>query len=124
MIHDPAGRISLQRNSRQVRIRAGGVLIADSQAAIELRETSYPVRQYIPREDVTMELLRRSKTITHCPFKGDATYYSIELDGKTMTDAAWSYEQPFEAMAEIKGHVAFDTRIVEETFRPVATDTD
>lgn len=124
MVHDPTGRISLQRNPRQVRIRAGGVLIADSREAIELREIGYPVRQYIPREDVAMELLRRSETITHCPFKGDATYYSIELDGKTMMDAAWSYEQPFEAMAEIKEHVAFDTRIVEEKFGPVTTNAD
>lgn len=124
MVHDPTGRISLQRNSRQVRIRAGGVLIADSREAIELHETGYPVRQYIPRKDIAMELLQRSETITHCPFKGDATYYSIDLNGETMTDAAWSYEQPFEAMAEIKEHVAFDTRIVEEKFGPVTTNAD
>lgn len=118
MVHDPTGQISLQRNPERVHIWVGDTLIADTHDAIELREIGYPARQYLPRADVAMERLRRSETVTHCPFKGDATYYSVELDDGTITDAAWSYEQPFEAMAEIEGRLAFDTRLVEERFGP------
>ncbi|QEA39094.1 DUF427 domain-containing protein [Pistricoccus aurantiacus] len=114
MTHDPAGRISLHPHDRTVRVRLGGQAIADSRYAIKLRETDYPHRQYIPREDVDMPRLVRSATLTHCPFKGDATYFSLEQDGEVVSDIAWSYEQPFEAMAAIKDHLAFDTRLVEE----------
>lgn len=114
MIHDPTGHISLHPNPRQVRVLAGETLIADTHDAIEMREKGYPHRQYIPRQDVDMQRLSRSATVTHCPFKGDASYYSVELDGETLTDAAWSYEQPFEAMTDIAEHLAFDTRLVDE----------
>lgn len=114
MIHDPNGHISLHRQAGRVRIRAGDSVVADSGAAIELRESGYPARQYIPRDDVDMGKLVRSTTVTHCPFKGDASYYSIALDGETLTDAAWSYEQPFEAVADIAGHLSFDSRVVDE----------
>ncbi|SHF41383.1 Uncharacterized conserved protein, DUF427 family [Modicisalibacter ilicicola DSM 19980] len=114
MIHDPAGRISLHPHHRRVRIWAGGQVIADSHNAIELRETDYPPRQYLPREDVDLQRLTRSSTVTHCPFKGDTTYFSLERDDATLKDIAWSYERPFEAMTAIKGHLAFDTRLVEE----------
>ena len=115
MIHDPAGRISLHSNSERVRVWADDTLLADTHAAIELHETDYPPRQYIPRQDVAMGRLMSSPTLTHCPFKGDANYFSIELSEEKLTDAVWSYEQPFEAVAEIAGYLAFDTRVVEET---------
>lgn len=114
MIHDPAGRISLHRNPERVRIWAGDTLVADTRAAIELRETDYPPRQYIPRQDVVMEHLMPAPTLTHCPFKGDASYFSIDRGSEKLTDAAWSYEQPFDAVADIAGYLAFDTRVVEE----------
>lgn len=114
MIHDPNGRITLHPHDRRVRVWAGDTLIADTRNAIELRETGYPSRQYLPREDVDMLRLARTDTVTHCPFKGDASYYAIELDGETLPDAAWSYEAPFEAMREIAERLAFDTRLVEE----------
>ncbi|GGX98555.1 hypothetical protein GCM10007160_27620 [Litchfieldella qijiaojingensis] len=116
MIHDPAGHISLHLNPQRVRVWVGDTLIADTQNAIELREKGYPHRQYIPRQDVDMERLTRSATVTHCPFKGDASYYSLELDGETLTDVAWSYEQPFDAMADIAGHLAFDAPLVRHSF--------
>lgn len=115
MIHDPTGRISLHHNPERVRVWAGDTLLADTHAAIELRETDYPHRQYIPRQDVVMDRLTPSPTLTHCPFKGDANYFSIALRDEKLTDAVWSYEQPFEAVAEIAGYLAFDTRVVEET---------
>lgn len=112
---DPAGHITLKQNPTRVRIWAGAIVIADTRAAIELRETGYPARQYIPRKDVATERLRQSSAVTHCPFKGDATYYSIDVNGTVLPDAAWSYERPFSAMAAISELVAFDTRqLLEE----------
>lgn len=114
MIHDPSGRISLHQHTDRVRIRVGDSVVADTGAAIELRESGYPARLYIPRDDVDMGKLVRSTTVTHCPFKGDASYFSVALDGETLADAAWSYEHPFEAVADIAGHLAFDPRVVDE----------
>lgn len=114
MIHDPEGRISLHPHTRRVRVWAGDTLIADSRHVIELRETGYPPRQYLPREDVAMQHLQRSETVTHCPFKGDASYYAIALNEGTLADAVWSYETPFEAVAAIEGRLAFDERKVRQ----------
>ncbi|WP_227368865.1 DUF427 domain-containing protein [Halomonas sp. M20] len=114
MIHDPKGHISLHPHSRRVRVLIGETVIADTQGAIELREQGYPPRQYIPRQDVDMSRLASSEKVTHCPFKGDATYYSIEGKSENLTDAVWSYEQPFDAMTDIAGYLAFDTQVVEE----------
>ncbi|WP_104203871.1 DUF427 domain-containing protein [Billgrantia saliphila] len=112
--HDPKGRISLHSHDRRVQVRVGDVLLADTRNAIELRETGYPPRLYLPREDVAMERLERTDTVTHCPFKGDASYFAVDHDGKTLPDAAWSYEAPFEAVAAIAGRLAFDTDKVEQ----------
>lgn len=114
MIHDPKGHISLHPHNRRVQIWAGDTLITDTRNAIELRESDYPPRQYLPRDEVKMQHLVRTDTVTHCPYKGDASYYSIKLDGETGTDAAWSYEAPFEAMTEIAERLAFDARVVQE----------
>lgn len=114
MLHDPKGRITLERSPHRVRVFAGDGLIADSSDAIELCEIGYPVRQYIPRQDIAMHYLRRSDKITHCPYKGDASYYSIVLADRVIENAAWSYEQPFAAMAGISQLIAFDARLVAE----------
>lgn len=96
-------RIILEPQSRRVQVRLGDTVIADTTRAIELRERGYPPRQYIPREDVRMELLTPSATVTHCPFKGDASYFSF---GSTQ-DVAWSYEEPTPGMEAIRGLIAF-----------------
>ncbi len=118
MIHNPEGRISLHANTGRVRIHAGDTLIADTRQAIELRETGYPNRQYIPRADIVMAHLSPTQTTTHCPFKGDTVYYAIQADDQTIADAAWSYEHPFEAVAPIAGHLAFDTEALHESIEP------
>jgi len=115
MIHDPEGRISVEPNPGRICIRSGDTLIADTHNALELRETGYPARQYIPRADVAMHCLQRSDTVSHCPFKGDATYYSVNIGGTTIEDAAWSYEDPFAAMETIRGHIAFASPRLLET---------
>lgn len=106
-------RIRLKPHGGRVSVYAGDELIADSRQAIDLHETGYPVRHYIPRHDISMQYLQRSETSTRCPYKGAATYYSLELDGDMTPDAAWSYEQPLTDMAMITNMVAFDPELVE-----------
>jgi uncharacterized protein (DUF427 family) len=81
-----------------------GEVIAESGEAIAMREGSYPVVYYIPRKDVKMDRLERTSHRTHCPFKGDASYFSLK-DGPA--NAVWSYEAPYDEMAAIKGLLAF-----------------
>jgi uncharacterized protein (DUF427 family) len=103
----PDHPITITANPRRVRISAGGVVIAESSDALSLKEASYPAVNYLPRKDANMALLKRSERTTHCPYKGDANYFSIVADGKTIADAIWTYETPFPAMTEISGHLAF-----------------
>ena len=89
---------------QRVQVSYRGELIADSRDAVALEEGPYPVVYYIPRKDVRMDRLQRTSHRTHCPYKGDASYYSIQ-DGPA--NAVWSYEQPKEGMLSIKGLLAF-----------------
>jgi uncharacterized protein (DUF427 family) len=99
--------ITITPNPKRVRVSAGGAVIADTSHALTLKEASYPAVQYIPREDANLALLARTDRVTHCPYKGDANYFSIKAAGETLENAIWTYETPFPAMAEISGHLAF-----------------
>jgi len=103
----PDHPITISQNPRRVRVVAGGVVIAETSKALTLKEAKYPAVQYVPRQDANMALFERTDRVTHCPYKGDASYYSIKADGKTLDNAIWTYETPFPAMAEISGHLAF-----------------
>jgi len=103
----PDHPITITQNPRRVRVTAGDIVIAESAKALTLKEARYPAVQYLPREDANMALLERSDRTTHCPYKGDASYYSIKADGKMLDNAIWTYETPFPAMTEISGHLAF-----------------
>jgi uncharacterized protein (DUF427 family) len=103
----PDHPITITANPRRVRVSASGVVIAESTDVLTLKEASYPAVSYLPRKDANMALLSRSERVTHCPYKGDANYFSINADGKTIADAIWTYENPFPAMTEISGHLAF-----------------
>ena len=103
----PDHPISIEANPFRVVVEVGGKVIADTRHALTLREASYPAVQYIPRRDVDMAALVRSEHTTYCPYKGDASYYSIPAGGDRARDAVWTYETPFEAMARIKDYVAF-----------------
>jgi uncharacterized protein (DUF427 family) len=103
----PDHPISIDANPSRVVVTVGGKVIADSRNALMLREVSYPAVQYIPRRDVDMTALTRSEHMTHCPYKGEASYYSIPAGGDRSLNAAWSYETPFEVMTQIKDCVAF-----------------
>ena len=103
----PDHPITISANPKKVRVTAGNTVIAETNRALILKEASYPAVQYLPRSDANMELLKRTERVTHCPYKGDASYFSIAADGKTIENAIWTYETPFPAMAEISGHLAF-----------------
>jgi uncharacterized protein (DUF427 family) len=103
----PDHPITITQNPRRVRVTAGDLVIADTTKALTLKEAKYPAVQYVPREDTNMALIERTDRVTHCPYKGDASYYSIKADGKTLDNAVWTYETPFPAMTEISGHLAF-----------------
>jgi uncharacterized protein (DUF427 family) len=112
----PDHPIAITLNPKRVRVSVDGVVIADTTHALTLKEASYPAVQYVPRTDANMALLKRSDRTTHCPYKGDASYYSVVADGKTLENSIWTYETPFPAMAEIKDHLAFypDKMKIEE----------
>ena len=104
-----ASHITIKKASGTWTVRAGGAVLAESDAALELREGDYPPVIYFPREDIAMAFLDRTEKSTHCPHKGDASYYSIVTRSTTLENAAWSYEAPYEAVARIKDHLAFYT---------------
>lgn len=106
-IPGPDHPITIAANPKRIRVTVDGVVIAETTHALSLKEASYPAVNYIPRQDAKMELLQRTDRVTHCPYKGDANYFSIAASGKTLDNAIWTYETPYPAMAEISGYLAF-----------------
>ena len=106
-IPGPDHPITIERNPKRLVVSIGGTIVADSRNALTLHEKGYPAVQYIPREDVDMTLLERSDHTTYCPYKGECSYFSIPLCGKRGINAVWSYENPYDAVAPIKNHLAF-----------------
>jgi uncharacterized protein (DUF427 family) len=90
-------------------VRAGGAVLGESSDALELREGDHPPVIYFPRDDIAMAFLDTSDKSTHCPLKGDASYFSVVTKSTTLKDVAWSYETPKEDVARIKDHLAFYT---------------
>lgn len=88
-------------------VRAAGAVLGESSAALELIEGEYPPVIYFPRDDISMAFFDQSETTSSCPYKGTATYFNLEAKSGTVADAAWSYEDPKEAVAEIGGYLAF-----------------
>jgi uncharacterized protein (DUF427 family) len=103
----PDHPITVEPNPHRVVVRLNGRTVADTSRALRLKEASYPAVLYVPREDADMGLLERTARKTHCPYKGDAAYYTIRADGRTAENAVWTYEQPYPAVAAIAGHLAF-----------------
>jgi uncharacterized protein (DUF427 family) len=113
-IPDPNHPITISPSRNRVRVRFGGEVIADTSDALDLKESTYPVVHYIPRSAVEMNRLVKTDHSTHCPYKGDASYFSIlAKDGTRIENAVWSYETPFRAMKEIAGYLAFYPNKVE-----------
>jgi uncharacterized protein (DUF427 family) len=106
-IPGPEHPITIEPNPERVRVVFNGHVVADSTRALTLREASLRPVHYIPRADADMSLLVRSTHASHCPYKGDAAYYSLSVEGRTAENAVWTYETPYPAMAPIKEHLAF-----------------
>jgi uncharacterized protein (DUF427 family) len=106
-IPGPDHPITITSNSKRVVVKVGDQIIADTRAALVLREADYPPVQYIPRRDVDMSKLQRTDHATYCPYKGECAYYSIPDGGERATNAVWTYEAPYESVASIKDHLAF-----------------
>jgi uncharacterized protein (DUF427 family) len=113
LIPNPDHPITIERNPHRVQVSTGDTLIADTRNALILREANYAPVQYISRADVDMAQLRRSDHSTHCPYKGDASYFDIVALGEKGRNAVWTYEHPYPAVAEISEHLAFYPNIVE-----------
>jgi uncharacterized protein (DUF427 family) len=107
LIPGPDHPITIEPTAGRVVVTVGGRTVADTKSALTLREAAYPAVQYIPRSDVDMSLLDRSKTASYCPYKGDAAYFSIIVGEDRRPDAFWTYEAAYPAVAEIEGHLAF-----------------
>jgi len=103
----PAYEISADEVDGTIRLTYKGVTIAESQRALLYRESRLPPVYYFPREDVRMDLMRRTRHRTHCPFKGNASYWSLKVGDQQVENTVWSYESPFEDALAIKGYLAF-----------------
>lgn len=100
--------ITVEPTGKHVTVRVNGELVADTHDSLTLQESTYPAVQYLPLRDVVADRLRPSDTETYCPYKGEASYYSIvTAAGDTVDDAIWTYQKPYPAVAQIAGHVAF-----------------
>jgi uncharacterized protein (DUF427 family) len=106
-IPGPDHPITITPNPDRIVVEVAGRVVADTTSARTLKEASYPAVQYIPRQDVNMALLHRTDHATYCPYKGDCSYYSIPAGGDRLVNAVWTYETPYEAVAQIKDYVAF-----------------
>ena len=100
----PDHRITTGLAPERVQVKLKGEVIADTRDAIRLKEGVYPDVYYIPRKDVKMDRLERTSHSTHCPFKGDASYFSLKGGPE---NAVWSYEQPYDEVSVIKERLAF-----------------
>ena len=110
----PDHPISIQHNPARVVVSVAGRAVADTRNALTLREADYPPVQYMPREDVDFSQLERTDHATYCRYKGECSYYSVPAGGEKSVNAVWSYEHPFPAVMQIRGHVAFYPDQVDE----------
>jgi uncharacterized protein (DUF427 family) len=124
-IPGPDHPISVAANPKRLQVLYNGHVILDSERALTLQESTYPAVIYFPREDAEMAFFGRTDHKTHCPYKGDASYFSLSMDGRLAENAVWTYEEPYPAMEAIRGYLAFypnqvEIRDVGEAARPEA----
>lgn len=115
LIPGPDHPITVEPTSARVVVRLGDHVLIDTERALTLREASYPAVQYVPIAEIDPAVLRDSDTHTYCPYKGEASYYSIVTDGGELVDTIWTYPEPYDAVADIAGHAAFYPDRVEIT---------
>jgi uncharacterized protein (DUF427 family) len=112
-IPGPDHPITVTANPKRLQVVYNGHVIVDSARALTLRESTYPAAIYFPREDAEMSFFGRTDHQTHCPYKGDANYFSLNMDGHLAENAVWTYEEPYPAMESIRGYLAFYPNQVE-----------
>ncbi len=105
--HHPGYRIDIEPVGKRVQVFFNGESIADSVNVLRMREENHQPVDYFPRADVAMPLLRRTDHSTHCPFKGDASYWSIDAGGQSSENTVWSYLEACDEVRAIKGYLAF-----------------
>ena len=103
----PGHPITVTPAAGRLRVIRNGKVVAETSRALDLKEASYPVVHYIPREDADMAFFERTARTTHCPFKGDANYFTLTDGSASADNAVWTYETPFPAVSAIAGHLAF-----------------
>lgn len=103
----PDHPITVTPELHHIRVLVTGVAVADTRHAVRLEEAHYPAVFYIPRSDISIQYFVPSARTSHCPYKGDARYFDLVVEGARRADAVWSYEAPFPAVVAIKDHVAF-----------------
>jgi uncharacterized protein (DUF427 family) len=109
----PDHPIEIAAHKGRLRACVNGVIISETQNALMLREAAYPPVYYFPLADIRSGVLRQTTHSTYCPYKGDASYFDVTVAGETLENAAWSYAEPYEAVSEIQGHIAFYADRVE-----------
>ncbi|HTZ38292.1 MAG TPA: DUF427 domain-containing protein [Stellaceae bacterium] len=103
----PEHRVDLHPDSRRIRVTFAGAVIADSSATLRCEETGHGPVHYIPAKDMRLDLLSKTEHTSYCPFKGNASYWTVKVDGKSSENAVWGYETPYDETASLAGHYAF-----------------
>ena len=106
-------RVIVEPNAQRVRAIVDGITIADSTRAMVMRETRLPHVFYFPRDDVRMDLMTRTDHRTHCPFKGNASYWTLAAGNRQVANAVWSYEDPYDESSSVQNYVAIDWKAVD-----------
>ena len=103
----PGHRVEVEPCPKRVKVLFGGETVADSRKALRLEEKGHAAVHYFPREDVRWDLLERTTRKTFCPFKGEASYWTLRVGGRVAENAVWSYQAPFDEVSNIRDHMAF-----------------
>jgi uncharacterized protein (DUF427 family) len=103
----PEHRVDFHSDKSHVRVMFGGKVIADSTDSLRVEETGHGPVYYVPAKDMALDLMQKTEHTTYCPFKGTASYWTINAGGKTAENAIWGYETPYDETAKLAGHYAF-----------------
>ncbi len=103
----PEHRVAVEPSANRVRVRLDNQVVADSLQALVVRETNHDPVAYFPREDVRFAFFERTDHRTFCPFKGDASYWTVRAGERVEENVAWTYEDTFDEVADLRGYVAF-----------------
>lgn len=114
----PDHPITVTPSTARVVVRLGDAVLADTTASVELREAGYPPVHYLPADSLDPAVLRPTDTTTYCPYKGDASYYTVAVGGGEAVDAVWTYRTPYPAVEQIAGRLAFYPNKVDITVEP------